>query len=402
MVVVMEPSETIIHAVYVSKNAGRQLNDDKMRAQVDQVVAGANNPTRIQKGWRTELRVKGLNRGWYNQNYRDTGYTYSVVLEVSLEKTRRDSGVIQVEFENILASINSVGRSLPGLPWEVKEVDGEPYTPPEQRSAEEKEKFNNAEIGYAPIRIPENWESFFEGLYGLDHQIARARWALENAITTGFESRVHTLFVGPPGCGKSHICQMIKAALGEEAVIEFDATSTTVAGLQKELGEREELPRVILIEEIEKGDPNTLQALLSMLDIRAEIRKITARGNIERDTKLVAVATCNDYRLLQSIKSGAIASRFGKPVHFRRPDDALLGRILRREVDKFGGDLAWIEPTLAFCRKLRTSDPREVIGHMMVGRDHLLDGSYQEAVLATSEEESWDDEIPTLESVLAR
>ena len=394
MVVVMEPTiETITHSVYISKDAGRQLNDDKMRAQVDQIIAGANTTTRLQKGWRTELRPQGLNRGWYNQNFHGSGYVYSVMLNVTLEKSRRDPSVLKTEFDNIVESLRRVGKSLPGNPWVVAEVDGEEWKSLSERTEEEKEAFNNTDIGYAPIRIPENWDAFFEGLYGLDYQIARARWALENAIDSGFESRIHTLFVGPPGCGKSHICQMIKAALGEEAVIEFDATSTTMVGLQKELAEREELPRVILIEEIEKAPEGSMQSLLSILDIRAEIRRITARGNIERDTKLIAVATCNDYALLKSKGAGALASRFGRPVYFRRPSRALLGRILQREVDKFGGNPAWIQPTLDFCETLDTSDPREVIGHMMVGRYHLLDGSYQEAVLATAEpDEEWNGE----------
>ena len=396
MVLLEANPETITHFVKLTKDAGRQLNDDKMRAQVDQILSAANTPTRLQKGWRTELRVKDalLNRGWFDQNYGGSGYKYSVILDISIERPKRDPRMIEVEFQNIIVSLTSAGKSQPGKPWIVVEVDGE--EPKAATLPASDGNRSNAEIGYAPIQIPENWPVFFSHLYGLDAHINRLRWALENAIDTNFESRVHTLFVGPPGCGKSDIGRSMKTALGEESVLEFDATSTTKAGAQGELAEREELPRVILIEEIEKCNPDSLRFLLSLLDIRAELRKTTKVERIERDVKLVAVATCNDYKLFQSMEAGALASRFGKPVYFRRPTPELLRRILRREVERHNGKMEWIEPTIQFALRMRTTDPREVIGHMMVGRDYLLTGEYQAAVEATSSPDDEWEALPAL------
>jgi hypothetical protein len=382
----LTPVLGVDHVVRISKEAGRQLNDDKMRQQVDSLVASVNTVQRQQRGWRIELRLQGYNRGWYEQSYQtgNNGYVYHVAVRVSCAK--QSDKTTEAYFANMLKAFDIKGASFPGNPWTVSQVDGEDYAPSTPTAAET-DAILAAEIGYVPIQMPDEWESYFEELYGLDAHIARIRRSLSNAIATGFQSRVNTVLVGPPGCGKSHICQLVKAALGEEAVLEFDATSTTMAGAQKELAEREELPRVLIVEEIEKAPGEAMQWLLSILDLRGEIRKTTAKGNIMRDTKMVAIATVNDYELFKRQMAGALASRFSNKVHFQRPSRMLLEKVLEREVRKFDGKTEWIAPALDFAEEIGTTDPREVIAIMLCGRDDLLDGSYQKDMRETGEPE---------------
>ena len=175
--------------------------------------------------------------------------------------------------------------------------------------------------------------------------------------------------------------------MGEDAVLEFDATSTTMAGAQKELTNRLIQPRLLVVEEIEKQLPNALNYLLSVLDIRQGVNKVTNRGRVVSETQMLAIATVNDYDLFLSMMSGALASRFSNRVHFRRPTRETLSKILAREIATVGGDRRWISPTLdyAFSQVPPISDPREILAICLCGRDGLIDGSYQEMLKATQE-----------------
>jgi MoxR-like ATPase len=161
-----------------------------------------------------------------------------------------------------------------------------------------------------------------------------------------------------------------------------------MAGAQKELAERvdsgQDLPRVLLVEEIEKADEKSLSWLLSLMDLRGEIRKTTARGKINTDTKMICIATVNDVPTFKKIAFGALYSRFSNKIYFRRPDRELLGRILKREVDAIEGKDEWINPTLDLADEIHTTDPREVISLLLCGRDALLDGTFQKEYIYTS------------------
>jgi MoxR-like ATPase len=209
--------------------------------------------------------------------------------------------------------------------------------------------------------------------------------ALEAGLLSAWNHRFHCALIGPPGCGKSDIAGSFKAALGEEAVLEFDATATTAAGAIKELAEREILPRVLVVEEIEKSDEKALSFLLAVLDLRAEIRKTTARATIQRDTKLFAIATVNNHELFGKLNAGALSSRFSNKIWFKRPSRETLELILQREVQKVSGDFAWISPALDWCDEMCITDPREVITICLCGRDKLITGDYQEMLRQTSE-----------------
>jgi hypothetical protein len=173
---------------------------------------------------------------------------------------------------------------------------------------------------------------------------------------------------------------------GEESVLEFDATAMTAAGAMKELSEAEILPRVIIIEEIEKADEKSLNFLLAVLDMRAEVRKVTARASIQRDTKLFGIATVNNTDLFEKIASGALASRFAHHIYFQRPTREQMRMILQREILKLPekGNLAWADPALDYCDKYGITDPRKATAICLSGRDQLITGEYQKMLEATS------------------
>jgi energy-coupling factor transporter ATP-binding protein EcfA2 len=235
---------------------------------------------------------------------------------------------------------------------------------------------NSDMIGYMDVAIPENWEEHFSHLFGRDAHIGRIRGAIEAGIASDFNNRFHCALVGPPGCGKSDICRSLQRALGEEAVMEYDATAMTGAGAIKDLAEREILPRILVVEEIEKADEKSLSFLLGLMDMRGEIRKTTARTKIQRDTKLLVIATVNNLDQFKKLNAGALYSRFANKLGFSRPSREQLAMILTREVTKIHGDSEWIKPTLDYCEDHNITDPRQVISLALCGRDGWLDGTY--------------------------
>lgn len=264
--------------------------------------------------------------------------------------------------------------------WTLTYVDGSLYSAPED---EEMADVYDA-VGYANCTIPDDWDTHFEHLYGLEDHIERIRCAIEAGQISGWQHRFNVALIGPPACGKSDLAASVKRALGNDAVIEYDATATTGAGAISDIMSREVLPRVLIVEEIEKADPKALDWMLAVLDLRGEVRKVTARENIERDCKMFAICTVNDEELFNSMRAGALSSRFSTPIFFNRPPRDVLVRILVRELDKVGGDHAWIEPCLDFCEAQDMSDPRTITAHCLCGREKWLDGSYAKMVANTS------------------
>lgn len=376
--------------VKVSKDAKRELNERIMASQLTEVMAKTINPQRLKAGWTIEIvRPTAYNRIYTQEyNYGDRSkslYTYYVTFKISCHPDKERPN-IEGEFITVVKQLEQKIK-FPAQ-WEITEVNGEDWKSKKSAEAKDATDKANVDIGYNHLEIPEDFESNFDHLYGLEAHISRVKRAIEGTIETGWSKRLHCALIGPPGCGKSDICGSLKAALGAENVLEFDATSTTMAGAQKEIADRvdsgQDLPRVLLVEEIEKADEKSLAWLLSLMDLRGEIRKTTARGKINTDTKMICIATVNDVPTFKKIAFGALYSRFSNKIYFRRPTRELLGRILQREVDAIDGKNEWIEKALDLADEIRTTDPREVISLMLCGRDALLDGVFQQEYLWTS------------------
>lgn len=391
------PAYTETHRITLTKLAKRTLREKVINSNLSSLLASINTRALLVRGWNieaynSEVRtyvdyygdkvIRNRNQFWSQVDApyeTDADYLFSMFLVVNYT-SQNGKHPEPAEFGGILRTIATRVQQPNFGKWQLAEVDGEPYAP----SADDSEANSADLIGYAPVVIPEDWDSNFEHLYGLDGQITMVKRALEAGIISDWTQRFNCVLVGPPGCGKSDICQSIKRALGEDAVLEFDATATTAAGAIKELSEREILPRVLLVEEIEKADEKAMSFLLSVLDLRGQIRKTTARNTIVRDTKLFAIATVNDDALFEKLQAGALASRFNNTVWFKRPGREQLAKILSREIARVDGDEDWIEPTLDYCEENNITDPRRVTAICLCGRDMLISGEYQKLLSATA------------------
>lgn len=377
------------HIFTFTKDAKRNLRGNVIEGNMTALLASVNNKSLAQSGWTLDAHPSPANDAYTwdridNVPGADTAYTFRMFVQVSFK--RDDSKTPESTALRSIANTIAVRASQPSFgSWTLATVDDEDYVAPGE---DEVATTTDDMIGYADVAMPDDFSSYFGHLFGLDSHISRVRSALDAGISSGWRNRFHAALIGPPGCGKSDICESIKAALGEDAVMKLDATATTAAGAIKELSEREILPRIIVIEEIEKAPEAAMTFLLGVLDQRSEIRKTTARGTIQRDTKLFAIATVNDVALFRKLQSGALASRFPNTVFFKRPSRETLALILTREVGKVNGDSAWINPTLDYCDDHGITDPRRVISLCLCGREQWLTGEYAKMLDETSESES--------------
>lgn len=366
------------------KIAERALREDVIGKNLDAILKSINNRSLSVSGWNVEADLeRDHGKGWHHEG--SPGYyKYQMFLKIvfmRVDNKQPDAGI----FDRLCRNIYTRSLQDKSGKWELVDVDDKEYAPPDPNETYVSEDF----IGYSELVWPddEEWMEAFSHLFGLDSHRRRLRSAIEAGEQSGWLNRYHSALIGPPGCGKSDLCHTLKTVLGDEVVMEYDATATTAAGAIKDLSEREILPRILIIEEIEKSDERQLTPLLSIMDMRSEIRKTTARATIQRDTKLFVIATVNNVPLFKKMASGALASRFAHHIYFKRPNRDQLMMILQREIDKVNGDWAWIEPTLDWCDRKQITDPRNVTAICLCGRDELLTGEYQKMLEDTESPE---------------
>jgi hypothetical protein len=382
---------TETHTITLNKPAKRQLRENVILSNIATLLASVNTKSLKVSGWTVsdDMRVIGhLQAQAWKRRYASSEddaegaeYVYEMYLVMTYDSKTKEAG--KQDVASIARKISSRASQAPYGSWNLVSIDDEVYAPP----ADDSDLVSGAadQVGYADCILPSDFEDNFSHLYGLDNHIARVRGAIEAAIMSNWNNRFHVALIGPPGCGKSEICRSVRKALGDDAVMEFDATATTAAGAMKELGEIDILPRILVVEEIEKAPTEqALSWLLALADQRGEIRKTTARASIQRDTKLLVIATVNDFDLFKTLQKQALASRFSNQVWFKRPSREMLTLIVTREVDKVNGDHRWIQPAIDFCEKIGTDDPRTVIAHTLCGRDLLLTGEYQQMMSDTA------------------
>ena len=373
------------HRLVLAKLSERQLQEKVIGKNIDAMLVSVNNKNLYNNGWTVMKDTDDHPQGWSVIDHDGNGHArsnvkykffYYVKIIFDHPEKKMDKNVLGALCKNVntRSAQPSLGR------WTLETVNGQEYIPPEEGTA-----YSADMVGYADVEIPDDWDSFYDHLFGVEFKVEMLRDAVEAAIQSNFNNRFHAVLYGPPGCGKSDVCQSLKKALGEDAVMEYDATATTGAGAIKDLAEREILPRIMIVEEIEKGDDKGQDFLLAMMDMRAEIRKVTARATIERSTKLFVIATVNNMELFKSRKAGALASRFSTKIKFNRPSREQLEMILQREVAKVNGDFSLIDPCLNYCDSQRITDPRQVIALCLTGKDKWVSGRFVQMLADTAE-----------------
>ena len=270
----------------------------------------------------------------------------------------------------------------------------------EENNKEEVEEANisqsleNNKKEYAYINL--NKHNCFDHIYDRNHQIEMVIKSINLAVETKMAERKHVVLLGPPGCGKTTILGALSKMLGneDEAYIYMNGASTTKAGAEAKLGSTTVIPPIMFIEEIEKTTEESLGWLLTVLDERAELRKLNYRVDIRKSVPILCIATANSEEKFEGFDSGSLASRFSSKVYCQRPERNVLKQILKREIDKLSDHgiettYDWIDPTLDYClNEEKNDDPRHVITVCLTGRDGLLDGSFQETLKAVRKEGS--------------
>jgi SpoVK/Ycf46/Vps4 family AAA+-type ATPase len=205
----------------------------------------------------------------------------------------------------------------------------------------------------------------FRGLYGLETQIRMLMNVLYHGVRSLGGIKSHGLLVGSPGCGKSTVLSGIANVVGENAVLRVDATNSTGAGISKLLFELPVVPNILLFEEVDKASADDLAIMLSLLDGRNEIRKITARGAYRRSVSCLVIATCNSIERLEKMCNGAIASRFASQIYFPKPDMDMLRLILTKHAENNGIHDAPVDEVLQLSVSHGITDTRILCSYLL-------------------------------------
>jgi len=205
----------------------------------------------------------------------------------------------------------------------------------------------------------------FRGLYGLETQIRMLVNLLYHSVRSLGSIKSHGLLVGSPGCGKSTVLSGIANVVGENAVLRVDATNSTGAGISKLLFELPVVPNILLFEEVDKASADDLAIMLSLLDGRNEIRKITARGAYRRSVSCLVIATCNSLERLEKLCNGAIASRFASQIYFPKPDMDMLRLILNKHAETNGIHDAPVDEVLQLSVSHGITDTRILCSYLL-------------------------------------
>jgi hypothetical protein len=221
------------HNVEIHKHSQRRLNLPKMEAQIEKIIDRALKG-RGNRGW--TIKVENKSELDFPLELRGQ-YTYKCKLRITCDNDRRGDDAIQKDFDNIIKFISTAG-ALPE--WAIVFIDG--------KSIDERTKDTRIvkSVGYVALDIPKEWPENFTHIYDRESQIEVLISCVQAGIDSNFSNRFHCALVGDPACGKTETLRALKNVVGEDAVLEYDATATTQAGAIQDLNERDELPRIIM------------------------------------------------------------------------------------------------------------------------------------------------------------
>lgn len=364
----------------------KHLDTDVMRGNLKEIGSAATRNKQFNLN--VSIPRNKINIHPFEDETGETKYRYTALLVVWKDGFRSPGAVLE-QFNTVKPLMMKVANRLK---WTLVEGNATPETEAIIASTSEKKPkepkrivSNNTNI-VVPDLTSEVFESHFDRLYNREPHIRLIYDSVKAAINTGFKNRNHVLLYGLAATAKTELFNAFRNFIGVNNVWHVDATTTTKAGLERELVKRSQektLPPFILIEEIEKvTNPDNINCLLQVMDTRGMIQRTNARvGDVYEECKVVVWATCNDSNLLRGFADGAIWSRFNMRLICKRPDETLMRRILTRCVIESKGDVRWVEPVIRFMwdqlkllkeYKYDYNDPR--LGRaLLAGEDRLFD-----------------------------
>lgn len=368
----------------VSKN---RLNPETTRRKLRNIAAVAERNKSL--GFKSRLSKLGDPVEMFDPKGGERIYRYLVKLRV--EKTSlRSVEAAKNHFERVLEMLQ---KKAAAENWSV-------IPEGERGKGDSPEKELSRPPFHPPSLTDEVMKSVFDGIYERDAHIRLIHDSVlayadsrrrNNDNPTVEICRSHTLLKGKPAGCKTTLFERFKTWYESEGEIErvlfVDGPTMSKAGLENFLLERAAdgtLPEIIVLEEIEKQDPNNLLTLISVMG-SGHVSKLNARIGHRREIANVLVwATCNDEKIIREFRNGVLWSRFAHKLHCVRPSKELMERILRDRVIQLGGNQAWVDKVMEFAYEMvpqynggiPIDDPREIKG-LLDGKDRLLDGSYQ-------------------------
>jgi hypothetical protein len=385
-------TEPTVHVIVLAKYSKRALTPEVRDTHLSTILATVNNKRNALLGWHMERRTENGKPLFRAEKVGGRDLHNEAPFNVWMDRE-----VTDIELDNVVRNFNSADAVNSEYRWHVYSVDGETYEGDIRDNDEQSSGKNDIKdlLPYSEVSVPENWEEFFTGgknpVIGLEAHTSRMMRPLRVAIGTDWEERHNTLLVGVPACGKSELMRRLKRMVGNDAVLEVDATSTTAKGLQDILAEKSIMPRVLLVEEIEKGSKELHEVLLSIMDTRGEIRKVTARGKIMQECRMVTICTANDMEKFRNSASGAIASRTDNVIYFQAASRATMYTIVLNRMKNLG--LAEVKAAqivnkvLDYAEGTDMWDTRSLISLAQCGGEDWLNGEYEKELAATAPRE---------------
>lgn len=308
------------------------------------------------------------------------GYKYRIPFLVSAPENL-DQEILEERWASILKEIDKKSKKLG---WELGGKSLLEF------------RAGNKQIGprkkmVIPKLTPATLAKFFDGIYDRKSHIHLIHKAVETFLLSDGNIRSHLLLYGQPASAKTKLLERIKIFYeadensDAERVVFIDGTTVTKAGLERWIIERiddNNLPEILVLEEIEKYHMENLLSLLSVMASGYIARMNATEGKVQKKCKCLIFATCNNEKALKNFQEGALWSRFTHRYYCPRPSKDLMRLIVSQQIKTLpNGNQDWVEPIMQFAyNELKDTDPRTVLG-LIDGRDDLLSGEYQKHIL---------------------